>query len=389
VNKAIIILFLLVSNLLFGQNLVPNPSFEIYTSCPSAGGQLNLAIPWIAIPTNDVEYFNSCSTDTNFSVPYQGGYNFQLARSGNAYAGIYTFLVPNLNYREYLQVQLTLILQVNLCYFVEFYVNRTNSSFGGKYASNNIGCSFTDTAVNNTGTGNVLTLPPHILPNNNPIIVDTLSWVKISGIYVANGGEKFITIGNFFNDASTDTIDMNAYYLIDDVSVIPIDSIPGGMPANAGIDTNVTLGDSVFIGQEISNLNCNWYDSAGTLIASNTSGIFVQPTASTYYVVEQNLCGVITYDTVYVVVLPNSINEINNEHDIIIHPNPTSTHFTIEGLYKPYNLTIYNSIGQLLYTENKVLETSKQVDVSKYNKGLLFIRIEAEGEVYYHKIIKE
>ena len=74
------------------------------------------------------------------------------------------------------------------------------------------------------------------------------------------GGENYITIGNFNNDISTDTLTNNSsgqnegsYYLIDDVSVISIDNIPGSMLAFAGNDATISQeGDSVFIGQEIS-----------------------------------------------------------------------------------------------------------------------------------------
>jgi Secretion system C-terminal sorting domain len=69
-------------------------------------------------------------------------------------------------------------------------------------------------------------------------------------------------------------------------------------------------------------------------------------------------------------------------------PNPTSTHFTIKGLDELYNLTIYNAVGQLLYQEN-VNEQNKQVDVSNYAKGILFIRIEVADEVIYRKVIKQ
>jgi len=49
--------------------------------------------------------------------------------------------------------------------------------------------------------------------------------VQISGTYIANGGEKYLTIGNFKDDANT-AIDstsaslIESYFFIDDVSVI-------------------------------------------------------------------------------------------------------------------------------------------------------------------------
>ena len=85
-----------------------------------------------------------------------------------------------------------------------------------------------------------------------------------------------------------------------------------------------------------------------------------------------------------------SINTKSNTDNIVnIYPNPTTTHFTIEGINKPYNLTINNALGQLLYRERRINEQSKKVDVSQFPKGILFIRIEAEGKVIYRKVVRQ
>jgi hypothetical protein len=61
--------------------------------------------------------------------------------------------------------------------------------------------------------------------NDTNVITDTLNWVLIYGEYVAHGGEQYLTIGNFFPDALTDTVHVissgggAAYYFIDDVNV--------------------------------------------------------------------------------------------------------------------------------------------------------------------------
>jgi hypothetical protein len=375
----LIIELLLIFNLsLYTQNLVPNPSFEYYTSCPSGPGQLSFAIPWIANAGG--EYLNSCSININYSVPNQGGYNFQYAHSGIAFIGLTTYFGVNDNYREYAHSQLLSILQANYCYYVEFYVNLASGGWGGKYAINNIACSFTNSEVNSTG--NVLNLTPYIYKLGNPIINDTLNWVKISGIFQATGGEQYIVIGNFKDDNNTDTLntgDGNApgsCYFIDDVSVIPIDSI--NMPAYAGHDTSIILGDSVFIGQEITNLNCNWY-VAGNLIASNISGLYVKPTESTTYIVEQNLCGTITYDTVLVKV--NHVGITENEtwgNDFTVYPNPNNggifvSVYGING--NNINIELSDICGKVIYS-NKI----------SLNNGVGFIKTDIPNGVYLLKI---
>jgi len=68
---------------------------------------------------------------------------------------------------------------------------------------------------------------PQIVSPPNVFINDTLNWTLISGDYIAHGGEKYITIGNFKPYGMTDTLQVihhnnysAAYYFIDDVSVV-------------------------------------------------------------------------------------------------------------------------------------------------------------------------
>jgi OmpA-OmpF porin, OOP family len=58
-----------------------------------------------------------------------------------------------------------------------------------------------------------------------------MNWVAVSGTFVANGTETFLTIGNFKSDANTDTLRTPfssstiggwSQLLIDDVSVIEV-----------------------------------------------------------------------------------------------------------------------------------------------------------------------
>lgn len=369
-------------------NLIPNYSFENYISCPNSGAQIYLATPWIGSSGGGgVEYYNSCGT-LQFSVPYQGSLYYQLARTGNAYAGLFMLNGYGGDYREYLQVELIDSLESGKCYFVKFYVNLLNNI---DLAVNNVGLYFSDSLFTTSTPWEIAPYSPQILRFGNKPINDTVNWVEISGVHIANGGEKFISIGNFFNDINTDTIHTGtsiyngAYYYIDDVSVIPIDSIPGGIPAYAGVDTDVTLGDSVFIGQQISNLNCNWYDSNGVLIANNTSGIYVNPTTSTYFVIEQNLCGNITYDTVYVTVLPTSINELLNSTKVGFYPNPNNGIFTIihnlNG--KNYVLEIIDLMGKVVHQE--MLTTTKQeIKTKQLSTGFYFVNFKSNlGELMY------
>ncbi|MBK7964745.1 MAG: T9SS type A sorting domain-containing protein [Bacteroidetes bacterium] len=55
------------------------------------------------------------------------------------------------------------------------------------------------------------------------LLTDTVSWIHITGSLVADSAYQFLMIGNFFDDANTDTMmfdqDEGGYYYIDDVCV--------------------------------------------------------------------------------------------------------------------------------------------------------------------------
>lgn len=97
------VLMSLVAN---GQNLVPNYSFENYTSCPTATAQFNLATPW-DMPANTggatTDFYNECNTTGTADVPLNVG-GYQSAKTGIGYAGLYTY---GAGVREYMQVQLS------------------------------------------------------------------------------------------------------------------------------------------------------------------------------------------------------------------------------------------------------------------------------------------
>src|SRR5690348_13496096 len=73
------------------QNLVQNPSFEIYSSCPTSFSQIQLATGWenwLLSP----DYFNVCVPNGNpASVPNGFNWSYQVPNTGNAYAGLFTY----------------------------------------------------------------------------------------------------------------------------------------------------------------------------------------------------------------------------------------------------------------------------------------------------------
>jgi len=206
------------------QNLVLNPSFEDTIACTGT-----YAMPcnyWYWATYGSPDYFSE-QPDINCVVPApQSTAGFQYARTGIAYVGLGLFtqhIIPTfINKREYVGGILLDTLRQGHEYCVSFYVSVAEEF---KYVTDGMGLYLSvDSAVDYTINTNLSFVPQIENPAGN-IIYDTLNWVQISGTYIANGGEKYFTIGNFKDDAntmidSTSSTANSAYYFIDDVSVI-------------------------------------------------------------------------------------------------------------------------------------------------------------------------
>jgi len=221
------IVFSLFTYTASAQNLVPNPSFENYNSCPSgraAVQSLCASLPysyiwyWSRRTPAACDYFNSCaSASTGVSIPS----NFlgtQSAHTGNAYTGFVTY-----NSGSYdggcLQSELNTTLSAGHRYFVSFYINLADAS---SYASGDIGAYFTCCGACLSAASYFSYMPKVVSP---PGFHDTdkTNWQQISGFFTAKGGEGYIVIGNIPDTTNAIYIGGTtsyAYYYIDDVSVV-------------------------------------------------------------------------------------------------------------------------------------------------------------------------
>ena len=211
---------------------MPNWSFEQYDTCPNTTSQINFATNWFQPnlccgPGGSTDYYNQCAPSIA-SVP-TNWIGFQSAKTGVAYAGLcpyYSVLAPDRN-REYLETQLDSALVQGQKYCVEFYVSLAEKAL---IAVDAIGAHFSAGSItNNNISFPYLPFSPQINTTGN-IISDTINWVKISGQFIAAGGERFMTIGNFNTGANTnviltDSLNGFAYYYIDDVSVYECNTI--------------------------------------------------------------------------------------------------------------------------------------------------------------------
>ncbi|MBS1645192.1 MAG: T9SS type A sorting domain-containing protein [Bacteroidetes bacterium] len=301
--------------------------------------------------------------------------------------------------RDYLQGKLSSTLKAGKQYCVSFYVNLEEIS---GYAIADIGAYFDNGSIDTTQFCGIpqTQYTPQVV-NKNGVITDTANWTKIEGSFIAKGNEQFITIGNFKDRLTTTTVTVpiNNYnngsptsiYLIDDVSVIESD-----LPAFAGNDRHIGLGDSTYIGrpQEVG-LECTWAKLGSSTVIGTGGGIWVKPSTTTSYVVTQTLCGNIKRDTVLVEVWPLGLSSVKGQtQEYSVVPNPS--HGVVNFLQNVANeeklqVAVYNLVGQEQYQGNLHFKDGKaQIDLSALSNGLYYLRLQNKaGAVWNKKWLKE
>lgn len=231
--------------------MVVNHSFENLVNCPTADQDWNVT-DW----TNPIGFspdnFNVCASPT---VNYSAGvplnvHGFQHAFDGDGYVGIVSFAITHPDTREYIQTVLTDTLTGGIRYYAGFHVSPADRV---QYGISTIAAAITaepPPVITVSSPNGMLDADPQVLEGRIPLI-DTANWVLISDTVLAQGGERYLSIGNFHLDGESDTVRFNpnqppigssettyAYYYIDDVFVYAIDSVPSGV----GISEQEELG---------------------------------------------------------------------------------------------------------------------------------------------------
>ena len=215
-----------------GQNLVPNPSFEDTIFCPFSAGDVNGIEHWIKVK-GSVDYFHPCGIN-GFSVP-TNKHGFQEPFDRLGYVGIANWAKGFL-FREFLGVSLSQPLQPSQRYLVKYHLSMADTV---QYALRNFGMLFTEAQPPND-VGVLLSAEPQVVYEGEDFLDDQEGWMTIEGSFIAEGGEQFLTLGNFDDDANTDTLfvveqtSKSSYYYLDDVSVVEDTSYHVGVEDNLG-----------------------------------------------------------------------------------------------------------------------------------------------------------
>lgn len=144
------------------------------------------------------DYFNVCSNQAwpNFGVP-QNMYGYQMADDGDAYAMLASYTPVFENAREYLWQELPQVLRGGQGYRLSFRVSLKDSA---NFAINNIGGLLTKDDTRYWEKADFFEAEPQVESDPLTLLDDKEGWMTVAGSFVAEGGEKYLTIGTFKRD---------------------------------------------------------------------------------------------------------------------------------------------------------------------------------------------
>jgi hypothetical protein len=222
-------LFLAVTS--FAQNIVHNPGFEEFTSCPGNTSQLNKATGWESPNFATPDFYHSCSS-VNAGVP-DNSFGSQYPATGDGYAGLISYLTAG-GYKEYLEGHMD-PMQPGKYYKVSMKVSLSEIN---RYANAGLGVLFSvDSAYASPRSTDVLSYKPQVDFSSYGVLTEKDKWVTLTDYFYADSAYKFITIGCFIPDSMVTKKAVNygnqpgAYYYIDDVVV---ETAPMGVALNPG-----------------------------------------------------------------------------------------------------------------------------------------------------------
>lgn len=219
-----------------GDNLVTNGSFEEFYFLPQNFTEVKQKntefIPrWYFLATPD--YFNKINKCKIVGIPrnFAGTVN---PKNGRACVGLILRSDPvnytlSPKYSEHIQNELGDTMARGQKYCVKMFVSFASNS---GFACDALGVYFSSNRIRFNQKDDVLLYDPQVenIPGNFMLVKN--GWMVFSGIYKANGGERFMTIGDFKSLENTRMLRLRnhlrkrmhffSYYYIDDVQVRPI-----------------------------------------------------------------------------------------------------------------------------------------------------------------------
>lgn len=198
----------------YGQNLVPNPSFEestgTITRFTENSADFNTNMAYWSSPNKASPDLITPKFSEKYIIPPP-------AHSGVNMAGIQ---FNEENWCEYLKVELTKPLLPNKTYYAEFWIRRSYCISPSMKVDQNMDAYFGMLFSNDNideNTGEMLFGDPQVIADPELIITDK-EWFKICSYFTPSEPMRFLYLGQFKKETARDYI-KRGYYVIDDVLV--------------------------------------------------------------------------------------------------------------------------------------------------------------------------
>jgi len=207
----------------YAQNLIQNPSFEDTVARPL---EIFKARYWKSANDGTPDIFTPYNTLFPSRLSPKNFVGFQEPKSGKNYAGLQLHALYNeaaVSFREYLQNELAepLVADSNYCFRIHLSLGDSSN-----YASRGIfGLYFTSDAIYQSGYTRIRK-DPDVVISEKEYVYDKENWLQYDVQFRASGGERFLTLGNFWSNAIVDTSYLggglnsffkHSYYYFDDL----------------------------------------------------------------------------------------------------------------------------------------------------------------------------
>ncbi len=397
-----VIFLFLVSHYTIAQcsgNLVLNPSFETFTTCPPdinpscSPDYVTYATSWTT--TNcpcSPDYFRTCG-GVGVDIP-ANNFGNQAANTGSAYMGAFTLAGMAVEYRELISVPLLSPLVAGTSYTFEMYVSLSDESVHGSAIA-----AYFSVGLPSIGCFTLTGVTPQV---SFGAVTNKTNWVLVSSNFIAAGGESHVTIGNFLSDAATILVNTGTgssfgspYYYIDDVCVKPATALPIELLFfNAECKNNdvqlhwqtATESNNDYFTIERSADGISW-ETAGTVDGAGNSSTtfnyeFIDPTPHSQLLTQYYRLKQTGFDGKFEYFDPITIENCHNQSPLIIYPNPADNVLYIE-ISSDENtilaeLQITDLLGRVVQTEELYLQHGNNIHkvfVQGFSSGMYFISL--------------
>ncbi len=227
----LLFIFLIFTSQAQVANLVENGSFEIIKGKVKGLGCVEASADWKNVTSAKADLFVK---ENKLPILLTSGntYGKEDPKEGDNYAGLVVYSPKDKIARNYITSPLAQPMLKGKKYCVSMYISLAE---GSKFATNNLGINFHKKQPKQEDNKTIVEKTA-ILHHQSKMVNATYGWEKVCGTYIAEGGEEFITIGNFTATDKTKTekaikikdykgvLSDFAYYFIDDISVSMVDT---------------------------------------------------------------------------------------------------------------------------------------------------------------------